>query len=134
MLATHKSARWTIGSPHEQDQVGRMSSTTRLSRRRVGGHSYSSTTADDDTSSTPSLRLNGGSRSNLPPIPAFTSHQGSGLSCTLGLSYAYEGGCVGSGIQHAGSAFEGGSKVAFDPRDLAQDAGEEARIGERCLG
>ena len=36
---------------------------------------------------------------------------------------------VGAGIQHAGSAFEGGSKVAFDPRDLAQDAGEEARIG-----
>ena len=30
---------------------------------------------------------------------------------------------------HAGSAFEGGSKIAFDPRDLQQDATEEARIG-----
>ncbi|KAG5634456.1 hypothetical protein H0H81_001883 [Sphagnurus paluster] len=31
--------------------------------------------------------------------------------------------------QHAGSAFAGGSKIAYDPRDLDQDAGEEARIG-----
>lgn len=30
---------------------------------------------------------------------------------------------------HAGSAFQGGSKIAFDPRDLQQDASEEARIG-----
>lgn len=30
---------------------------------------------------------------------------------------------------HAGSAFAGGSKIAYDPRDLDQDAGEEARIG-----
>lgn len=87
-----------------------MSSTAGLSRRRVGGHSSSGTTADDDDTSTPSLSLNGGSRTNSPPLPASSSHQG-------------------SGIQHAGSAFEGGSKVAFDPRDLAQDAGEEARIG-----
>jgi hypothetical protein len=92
----------------------------------VGGHSSSGTTADDDTSST---SMNGGSRTNSPPIPASNSHQGSGSSCALGLSYAHEGGRVGSVIQHAGSAFEGGSKVAFDPRDLAQDAGEEARIG-----
>lgn len=32
-------------------------------------------------------------------------------------------------MQHAGSAFAGGSKIAYDPRDLDQDAGEEARIG-----
>ncbi|KAG6827210.1 hypothetical protein H0H92_012751 [Tricholoma furcatifolium] len=31
--------------------------------------------------------------------------------------------------QHAGSAFAGGSKIAYDPRDLDQDAGEEAKIG-----
>lgn len=30
---------------------------------------------------------------------------------------------------HAGSAFQGGGKIAFDPRDLQQDASEEARIG-----
>lgn len=32
---------------------------------------------------------------------------------------------------HAGSAFAGGTKIAFDPRDLDQDAGEEAKIGGR---
>jgi Golgi phosphoprotein 3 len=31
--------------------------------------------------------------------------------------------------QHAGSAFEGGHKIAFDPRDLQLDASEEAKIG-----
>ncbi|KAK2464075.1 hypothetical protein APHAL10511_003905 [Amanita phalloides] len=30
---------------------------------------------------------------------------------------------------HAGSAFQGGSRVAFDPRDLTQDASEEAKVG-----
>ncbi len=30
---------------------------------------------------------------------------------------------------HAGSAFEGGSRIAFDPRDLTQDASEEAKVG-----
>jgi Golgi phosphoprotein 3 len=30
---------------------------------------------------------------------------------------------------HAGSAFEGGNKIAFDPRDLQQDASEEAKTG-----
>ncbi|KAF8622591.1 hypothetical protein AX15_006897, partial [Amanita polypyramis BW_CC] len=30
---------------------------------------------------------------------------------------------------HAGSAFEGGSKIAYDPRDLSQDASEEVRVG-----
>ncbi|KAG6815713.1 hypothetical protein H0H87_012029 [Tephrocybe sp. NHM501043] len=35
----------------------------------------------------------------------------------------------GGTTHHAGSAFEGGSKIAYDPRDLDQDAGEETRIG-----
>ncbi|KAG6859638.1 hypothetical protein C0991_000422, partial [Blastosporella zonata] len=35
----------------------------------------------------------------------------------------------GGSTYHAGSAFAGGSKVAYDPRDLDQDAGEEVRIG-----
>ncbi|KAF7297040.1 Vacuolar protein sorting-associated protein 74 [Mycena indigotica] len=30
---------------------------------------------------------------------------------------------------HAGSAFAGGSRVAFDPRDLVLEAGEDARVG-----
>ena len=30
---------------------------------------------------------------------------------------------------HAGSAFAGGSKIAYDPRDLDQDERETARIG-----
>jgi hypothetical protein len=29
----------------------------------------------------------------------------------------------------AGSAFEGGSRIAFDPRDLELASGEEARVG-----
>ncbi|KAF8056518.1 Golgi phosphoprotein 3-domain-containing protein [Lyophyllum atratum] len=38
-------------------------------------------------------------------------------------------GSTTNGVQHAGSAFAGGSKIAYDPRDLDQDASEEARIG-----
>lgn len=34
-----------------------------------------------------------------------------------------------SAATHAGSAFEGGSRIAFDPRDLTQDATEEAKVG-----
>ncbi|TFK18626.1 GPP34-domain-containing protein [Coprinopsis marcescibilis] len=32
-------------------------------------------------------------------------------------------------VYHAGSAFEGGSKIAFDPREVQETAGEEARVG-----
>jgi Golgi phosphoprotein 3 len=32
-------------------------------------------------------------------------------------------------MQHAGSAFERGNKIAYDPRDLQEGASEEARIG-----
>lgn len=35
----------------------------------------------------------------------------------------------GTSKHHAGSAFEGGGKVAYDPRDLDLDGGEEARLG-----
>ncbi|KAJ7201890.1 GPP34-domain-containing protein [Mycena pura] len=35
----------------------------------------------------------------------------------------------GTGATHAGSAFAGGARVAFDPRDLALEAGEDARVG-----
>ncbi|KDR84284.1 hypothetical protein GALMADRAFT_220070 [Galerina marginata CBS 339.88] len=79
-----------------------MASSGGLSRRRVGAAPSSSSYNDEDDN-TPRV-ANGhsanGSRSNTPPS-----------------------------AQHAGSAFEGGSKIAFDPRDLQQDAGEEARVG-----
>lgn len=35
----------------------------------------------------------------------------------------------GTSHHHAGSAFEGGGKVAYDPRDLDLDSSEEARLG-----
>jgi hypothetical protein len=57
----------------QQDKLEEMSSTAGLSHHRVGGHSSSGTTADDDTSST---SMNRGSRTNSPPIPASTAHQG----------------------------------------------------------
>ncbi|GLB39468.1 putative golgi phosphoprotein 3 (GPP34) [Lyophyllum shimeji] len=51
-------------------------------------------------------------------------------SRTNSTSGSISNGSAGGGtVQHAGSAFAGGSKIAYDPRDLDQDAGEEARIG-----
>ncbi|RDB20281.1 Vacuolar protein sorting-associated protein 74 [Hypsizygus marmoreus] len=79
-------------------------SSAGLSRRRVAGPSSSATGSEDDDV-----------RSTVP-----TSRPGSTGNVNGN----------GNGIHnHAGSAFEGGSKIAFDPRDLDQDAGEEARIG-----
>jgi len=78
-----------------------MASAGGLSRRRVGAATSSSFNDDDDDRH---FSANGGSshdsRSNSP-----------------------------LGTQHAGSAFEGGSRIAFDPRDVLQGANEEARIG-----
>ena len=93
-----------------------MSSSGGLSRRRVGGGGGSgsgdngTTSYDDDNNHNSNnnghlpqqqQQQQNPSRSNSPPLP---SH-------------------------HAGSAFEGGNKIAFDPRDLQQDASEEARTG-----
>lgn len=74
-----------------------------LSRRRVGAGSGGTSALnedDDDKHRTSNGGSNMGSRSTTPP-----------------------------GAQHAGSAFERGGKVAYDPRDLQQDASEEAKIG-----
>ncbi|KAF9000811.1 GPP34-domain-containing protein [Cyathus striatus] len=78
-----------------------MSSAAGLSRRRVGASSSSPFNDDDDErpSSTPSNSNGHAARNDTPP------------------SY------------HAGSAFEGGSKIAYDPRDMDLDASEEAKIG-----
>ena len=90
-----------------------MSTSGGLSRRRVGanGGATSSYNDDDDNKLSPSNSRGGngnggggGSRSTTPALPA--PHHA-----------------------HAGSAFEGGNKIAFDPRDLQQDASEEARTG-----
>ncbi|TDL30178.1 GPP34-domain-containing protein [Rickenella mellea] len=88
--------------------------TSGLSRRRVGG---SSTTATEDENGlgvglTPTANLNG--YGSAPHSPSASSANISGPST----------------ISHAGSAFEGGSKVAFDPRDVEREA-QEVRKGGR---
>ncbi|KAJ7800938.1 Golgi phosphoprotein 3-domain-containing protein [Mycena olivaceomarginata] len=72
-----------------------------LSRRRApASASASSTTADgDDAPSSAST-----------PAPASPSENGGAHA-------------------HAGSAFAGGSSIAYDPRDLLLEAGEDARVG-----
>ena len=74
-------------------------SSAGLSRRRV---TNASSSLRDDEQTPPSR--NGSLRKNSPPI----NH---------------------SVPTHAGSAFEGGSRIAFDPRDITQDASEEAKVG-----
>jgi Golgi phosphoprotein 3 len=70
-----------------------------LSRRRVPGSVSPSVPISDD-------HTNAGSNS---------SSRGNGAHTPIAAS-------------HAGSAFEGGSKIAYDPRDL-EDAEEESRAG-----
>ncbi|KAF8644194.1 hypothetical protein AX16_008634 [Volvariella volvacea WC 439] len=96
-----------------------MSSAGGLSRRRVagsssngiedgsgGGSSYTNGSLDDDdyrpSRSTSSSRVGSAGGSN---------------------------GNAGRGYHHAGSAFEGGSKIAYDPRDLTEDEAERRRAG-----
>lgn len=71
-----------------------------LSRRRVGGTTSSYNDEDDDMNRTVNGGSDTGSRNGSTPP-----------------------------VQHAGSAFERGRKVAYDPRDLQQGASEEAKIG-----
>ncbi|KIL64805.1 hypothetical protein M378DRAFT_562206 [Amanita muscaria Koide BX008] len=70
-----------------------------LSRRRVVNNASTLEEDEDD-----------GSRGNsTSPVQGNAQHQQS--------------------TTHAGSAFEGGNKIAYDPRDLSEDAEETARIG-----
>ena len=82
-----------------------MSSTGGLQRRRVANHSSSGFNDDDDANKTHS---NGGSsRASVSESSPQTSY-------------------------HAGgSAFEysGGNRIAYDPRDLLDAAGEESKVG-----
>jgi len=78
-----------------------MTSNGGLSRRRVAaGGSLSTSTSDDGPSTWGSPALNGGNGASTP---------------TPG--------------SHAGSAFEGGSKIAFDPRDLERDSEDQKQGG-----
>jgi len=77
-----------------------MTSAEGLSRRRVGVVANSSTfNDDDDRHRSTNDGSNPDGRSSPPPS------------------------------QHAGSAFERGSKIAYDPRDFQEGASEEAKIG-----
>lgn len=75
-----------------------MSSAAGLSRRRVTVSATSS--GDDDVDNTYGSSSNGASRSQPLHSPSL----------------------------HAGSAFEGGSKIAYDPRDLERED-EDVRLG-----
>jgi hypothetical protein len=95
-----------------------MSTSGGLSRRRVGGTGGGTPSSynDDDDNKLGVTNGNGGSsggggasRSITPPPPS---------QSVLPPHHV-----------HAGSAFQGGNKIAFDPRDLQQDASEEARTG-----
>ncbi len=81
-----------------------MSTTGGLSRRRVA---QSSTTHDDEDSDT----------HRSTPIATSQSQASTNGTTTPPMAL------------HAGSAFEGGSKIAYDPRDLVQDASDEAKMG-----
>lgn len=76
-----------------------MTTTEGLSRRRVAAAS-SSYNENDDSHRTANGGSNTESSSGSPPP-----------------------------MQHAGSAFERGTKIAYDPRDLQDGATEEAKIG-----
>jgi hypothetical protein len=89
-----------------------MSSNGGLSRRRVAGGGSSSTSGADDGTAAP-----GGSWSS----PSVNGNAGSRTSSPTAVASS----------QHAGSAFEGGSKIAFDPRDLERE-NEDQKQGGRA--
>lgn len=87
-----------------------MSSAGGLQRRRVAAASSSTQPDDDDDA----WGLNGSS-SRHTSSPSQSS-----------------GGPGTNAASHAGSAFEGGSKIAFDPRDLLEREDEDARQGGKA--
>lgn len=92
-----------------------MASAGGLSRRRVGGATSSSSNSTYNDADDDDRHLRGTSSTNG--------------KAANGVAGGSSGSSTPQTALHAGSAFEGGSKIAFDPRDLQQDAGEEARIG-----
>ncbi|KAJ3548316.1 hypothetical protein NM688_g5316 [Phlebia brevispora] len=86
-----------------------MTSTAGLSRRRVAPSSSSNLDDAEDA-----WALNGSS-SNHTPSPSLSNSVSSSNGVTT----------------HAGSAFQGGSKIAYDPRDLERED-EDARQGGKA--
>ena len=84
--------------------------TSGLQRRRVAGVS---TAQDEDV---------GGTWSSSPTLSPGASGSNSNSASSLN-------GLTGSG--HAGTAFEGGSKIAYDPRDLELDDTDVRASGGR---
>lgn len=79
-----------------------MATTAGLSRRRVQNASSGSVLPNDEDGASPTTPTgNGGGVPNHSPIHS---------------------------VSHAGTAFEGGSKIAYDPRDL-ENADEDRRQG-----
>src|ERR1700736_5997141 len=89
-----------------------MTSNGGLSRRRVPAGGSSSTSGADGNEVSASSKASWTS-------PIATSNGGSGTSSPT----------VAPVASHAGSAFEGGSKVAFDPRDLERDNEDQKQGG-----
>lgn len=91
-----------------------MASAGGLSRRRVAASSSSQGGDDDDAwganGSTPTSK-----HAHSPSLSAASSSQ-----------------AVNIPTSHAGSAFEGGSKIAYDPRDLINQDEEDAKQGGRA--
>jgi hypothetical protein len=90
-----------------------MSTGGGLSRRRVAASS--SQGDDDDDAWSP----NGSATTSKPPHPPSLSAGSSSQAPNVPTS-------------HAGSAFEGGSKIAYDPRDLINQDEEDSRQGGRA--
>ena len=87
--------------------------TEGLSRRRVGANATSSSTTTDDDDHL-------GSSQQQPSSSGSGSASASRSTSSTLLPHSYGG----------GSAFEHGSKIAYDPRDLENDD-EEDKIGGR---
>jgi Golgi phosphoprotein 3 len=85
--------------------------TSGLSRRRVANASSSQNDDELGVANGSSVGMNGGS------VPVSPSESSANI-------------CGSTWTSHAGSAFEGGSKVAFDPRDLERED-EDVRAGGR---
>lgn len=88
-----------------------MTSAGGLSRRRVPNVSSSTNTSDDPDDAW-----------GLSPSPTNGANNGNGALSHHSSLHS---------VSHAGSAFEGGSKIAYDPRDLERED-EDVRQGGRA--
>lgn len=99
-----------------------MSSAAGLSRRRVPNP------GSLPGSSTPNTSNGGGGSEGEGDDDSFHHRKRSSIPGTPRGATDPSGG-PSTRVFHAGSAFEGGNKIAYDPRDLQDEAGEERRAG-----